>query len=164
MHYYLRRAPARIFNGSAMLTPEQRQLAREKFQLRPADRGLSVFEVSSQEDADLVIAALACSQRRPSDEAMPYLALTDPEFGPFGAVTPTLGKTVVPRANLLHRELQWPQKQLFALAELLLDQGKRAESATRLVVRSCLLRLDPAEVTDEQARGWLSEFQQRHKG
>lgn len=90
-------------DGSA----DAREQAVAEFHRRPVDTdGVSVFEVETQAERELVIAAIACGRLK-DDRPVDLIAVDRSVVERYGSIAVTLGGSPVGRANLLHRSLDW---------------------------------------------------------
>jgi hypothetical protein len=92
--------------------------AIEDFTLREDDvDGISVYEVSSEADRKVVLAALAYA--RDNTNPIDLVEIDRHVVEGFGSLTPTTAGSPVLAANALHRSLDWSQSRLYDLARAL---------------------------------------------
>ncbi|MBI2390493.1 MAG: hypothetical protein HYV09_12965 [Deltaproteobacteria bacterium] len=131
--------------------------ARKDFVRRPVDSdGLSVFEVTCDEDRQLVLAARACQNA--SDAALDYLEVDRELVAAIGPLLPSVGGTPVAAANGLHRSLDWSQSQLDELAARVFAADVSALRVTSADLRRAIAALDPAGITDEDVRAFVARI------
>ncbi|HSN99220.1 MAG TPA: hypothetical protein VLS89_13085 [Candidatus Nanopelagicales bacterium] len=160
---FLRLASQDAFCGE--VDEERRAKARKVFTLRETEAGVSVYQASSDDEQRLTVAAIACRRfvEKPSDpreKPVDLLPVAAEVIARFGSVVTTSGTTPIPRANALHRELQWSQERLWALADEVFSSRLRVRRFDRNHVRATLGGLNPAEVEAGQPEvlAWLARF------
>lgn len=132
----------------------RREDAIDTFRRRDVDTdGLSVFEVSTDEERDLVVAAIACS--RASDNPVDLLEIPRAVIESYGAIAVTPGNTPVSAANRLHRSLDWDAAMLQRLAIDLFNAGAQATRVKSADVRSAVRRLAADAVEGERAKTFV---------
>lgn len=141
---------------------ERRQKAIDSFRRREADTdGLSVFEVSGDEERELVIAAIACS--RTNDDPVDLLEVPRDVLERYGSITPTTGTTPVRSANELHRSLDWDSATLERLANDLFDESVAAKRTKPADVRAAVRKLSLDAVDGERACAFVEAQRTRQQ-
>jgi hypothetical protein len=125
-----------------------------EFRLREGESGISVWAYQSDEELHLIVAAISCARLAKGDriDKVDFLPIPNDLAEKFGAVTSTPGVTPVARANLLHRELVWPQDALDKLARALFDAGCSVTRVPKSEARARVLELTSQDVADAPAR------------
>lgn len=151
MAFILRKVRRASWLAATPQDPAIRQRALDDFRRSPDDTdGLSVYEVSTQEERDLVTAAFACSVGRV--DTMDFLEIPREMVEQYGLIAETIGGMPIPAANALHRSLNWSPEILAAFAAAIFDARVPPVRRSKADVRASLARLDPDAVEGEQAR------------
>jgi hypothetical protein len=118
--------------------------------------GLSVFEVSTDDDRRVVIAAMACI--RGNCNRVDVIEIPREIAEKFGVVarTPEAGTTPVTAANALHCSLDWAPEQLRALATWLFENEVAAVKYPPSAVRAAVSALSAADVEGEMAKALVA--------
>ena len=130
--------------------------------LRSGERGLSLWEYGQPDDEQhrLIVAALTCERFRRLGlgkvDKIDFLPVDRHVVDEIGSIVVTPGETPVPRANQLHRELQWAPADLEKLARELFAAGTEVSRISATRVRGIVSWLDPADVDDDEIREWLA--------
>lgn len=128
--------------------------ARKDFKLREGETGLSVFEVATDEEKGLLLAAWAC--RKTSDEAVDYIEVERSLVERRGSIVRDgEGDTPVPAANALHCTLPWSQSELDALVVDLFAAGVSVTRCARPALRSLIASLDPGRMPNDGLREFV---------
>lgn len=139
------------------------QDALATFERRPADvDGVSVYEVNSEEERLLIVAAIAC-QREDASRPVDWIEIPRSTVEKFGSVAVTLGDTPLEQANALHRSLDWDQEALYDLARELHGSGLPAKRCSPSNVRAAVASIDPDDVFGAAPRS-LVEAERAKRG
>jgi hypothetical protein len=165
MTLLLRRAKKSLWTGDTS-DPKKRAGAIESFERRAEDTdGVSVFEVTTEAEKCLVVAAIACD--RGKDDPVDLLEIPRELAEEYGPIVPTEGTTAVPAANGLHRSLDWSAERLRTFAERLFDAGLAAKRHSSPAVREAVAKLDPEKDVEADAatvRGFVLAAKERASG
>ncbi len=125
--------------------------------------GLSVFEVKSDDDRELVVAAIACE--RENTGAVDWIEIDRAALEEFGAVshTPDHGQTVIAAVNKLHHSLDWDEATFRALATKLFEECVEPKRYAPSEVKKLVKKL-PVDNVAESARAFVAEVQRPKKG
>lgn len=136
------------------------------FQLREGERGLSLWEYSSDAELNLALAAMACErlERGGKIDKLDFITVSRETVNQFGSVTQTPGDTPLPQANNeLHRELQWSPDKLCELAEAMFNQQHVVTRVPKSAVRKLLVELEPDAVSSTTVQATLEVERRRSK-
>lgn len=152
MSYLLRRTRKAVWSGDT----RSREAAANEFARTDQDTdGLSVFEVGTDDERALVVAAVACE--RENVGRVDLMELERGELERYGAIakTPEKGTTPVPGANQLHCSLDWDADTLRRLAEDLYDEGRAPREYGPTAIRDALRSLDPDLVLGPEKQSFV---------
>jgi hypothetical protein len=146
--YLLRRTKKFVWVGDK----RDREAAIGEFERRDRDTdGFSVFEVTTDHERMLVVAAHACDRRDTSRlDLIEIERDVIEQYGPV-SLTPESGTTSVRTANELHRSLDWPSTDLRRLAEDLFDQQCVPAEYARGAVKDAVCALALEDVIGDAA-------------
>ncbi|MEO8917262.1 MAG: hypothetical protein ABI488_07540 [Polyangiaceae bacterium] len=121
--------------------------------------GLSLFEVVTDEDRLVVVAAIACE--RGNSGRVDLIEVERDIVEGYGPVdqTPEKGTTPVPAANRLHRSLDWDPEALRRMADALFEAETEPRAFAPAAVRSAVRSLDATAVIGESAQAFVREEQ-----
>jgi hypothetical protein len=151
------------------VTDEERETARQDFALRDREKeegdGLSICEVDSARDEDHLLFVAATAGDRPfkkggtklDDDQVGVLVFTDDDLTGLGAPTSSATESCVLEVGRRHHILAWKQETLNALADLLLDRGKKARPFTRMEVRAALMCLKEEQIAGDDVWTYVHE-------
>ncbi len=152
MSFLLRRTRKAVWTGGS----RNREAAAHEFERRAEDTdGLSLFEVETEEDRLIIVAAIACE--RENCGRVDVVEVERPFVEQYGRVasTPDKGTTPVPAANQKHCSLDWDSATLRRMAEDLFDTGTEPRVFSPAAVRGAVRSLDAASIIGEQARAFV---------
>lgn len=142
--------------------PQQRAAAIDAFRRRDVDTdGLSLFEYETTDDLNTILGAIAC-MRETVDKPIDLLHIEREVIERIGGIDVTDGDTPVPRANKLHRSLNWSESELIKLAEQLFDGKQKAKRYKPAEVRQAVACLE--DVTTSEAEVLVSECKEKLRG
>jgi hypothetical protein len=152
MGFLLRRTRKAVWVGDG----RDREAAVREFERSETDTdGLSLFEVETEEQRTMVVAAVACERRNTSRVDLMEVAREELEaYGPV-VPTPDKGTTAVPAANALHCSLDWDAATLRRLAESLFDQRRAPREYGAQAVRAAVQSVDPNTLVEDEARAFV---------
>lgn len=125
--------------------------------------GLSVFEVTSDAERELVVAAIACGRQNTSP--VDLIEVEREEIERYGKVTntPGDGHTPLAGANALHRSLDWTQAELDKLAAALFAKNAAPRRYKTQEVKGILARLDATAIADRDVHAFVVDVQNKAK-
>ena len=127
-------------------SPEDTAAVRADFVRREEDTdGLSVYEVETDEDRQIAVAAFAVA--RGNTGQIDVIEVDREIIERFGTLTRTSAQSSVLKANELHRSLDWTQERLHRLAEELQRQQPRVTRYKPTQVKAAVAKLGDEEVT-----------------
>jgi hypothetical protein len=158
MSYLLRRTRRAVWVGE----DRSREAAAQELSRTDQDTdGISLFEVTNDEERLTIVAAIACA--RENCDRVDVIEVERDAVERYGRVdrTPDKGMTPVPEANRFHCSLDWDAAALLQLAEGLFDAGTAPREFDRTEVRWAVRSLDPGKVVGESAQAFVRAEQAR---
>lgn len=162
MPFYIRKDKLTTFDGSTAVDESWRERAKGAFCLREGESSISVYETDTDDECDLVAAALTLKKCEP--KPVDFVRISREELAAFGEIDADgAGDTPIAAVNARHVSLHTTQEKLTALAEELRRKGRKADRRKwKDHVLPKILATDPATLIGPDAPAaieWIKDLQ-----